>query len=383
MDVSGMASAVRAMSSKQVVFRADASLDIGTGHVMRCLTLANALRENGWECHFLCREQPGNLIEFIRAQEHHAYPLAHSLTTANSRSESEGVALAHAAWLDASQLEDAAACQVTLEKIKPKWLVVDHYALDSRWEQAVMPHFERLMVIDDLADRLHQCDLLLDQTFGRQAEDYAPWVLDDCKVLCGAQYALLRPEFAELRPYSLQRRHSPKLKRILVTMGGIDKDNATGQILDVLDRTILPAGCQITVVMGATAPWIDTVRQRSAAMSHPTTVLAAVSHMAHLMADSDLAIGAAGATSWERCCLGLPTILIILAENQRGIGRALAHSGSAYLVAIDEVAKGIAQNLKILTYNENELREQSHNASLICDGQGTRRLVSEMNRFNN
>jgi len=376
MDVSGMASTVRAMSSRQVVFRADASLDMGTGHVMRCLTLANALRENGWECHFLCREQPGNLIEFIRAQEHHAYPLAHSPTTANSRSESEGVALAHAAWLDASQLEDAAACQVTLEKIKPQWLVVDHYALDSRWEQAVMPHFERLMVIDDLADRLHQCDLLLDQTFGRQAGDYARWVLNDCTVLCGAQYALLRPEFAELRPYSLQRRYSPELKRILVTMGGVDKDNATGQILDALDRTELPAGCQITVVFGATAPWADTVRQQAATISHPITVLEGVSDMARLMADSDLAIGAAGATSWERCCLGLPTIMVVLAENQKRAASELVKAGAVTVFNLEPAALiPFEKVFSELTNDSDRLVRMSKAARVVADGMGVHRIV--------
>lgn len=363
-----------------VVFRVDASVQIGTGHVMRCLTLAEELREQGHQCRFICRAHEGHLGEFIKFRGFELCLLEQPGTaTPNDATH----ITAYAVWLGISWQQDAEQTTNRLAGSRTDWLVVDHYALDSRWEWALKPCYERLMVIDDLADRSHQCDLLLDQTFGRQAEDYAPWVPAVCKVLCGAHYALLRPEFAEWRSYSLQRRLSPKLKHILVTMGGVDKDNATGCILEALDRTDLPAGCQITVVMGATAPWLDTVRQQAATISYPTTVLAGVSNMARLMADSDLAIGAAGATSWERCCLGLPTIMIILAENQRGIGNALAQSGAAFLVAKDEIAKGLVQSLKKFVNTDTELRMQSNNARVICDGEGTRRLVPEMNRISN
>lgn len=376
MDVPGMASAVGTMTSRQVVFRADASLDMGTGHIMRCLTLANALREKGYECHFICREHPGNLIEFIRAQGHHVYPLACSPLPIHSSSEDEGTTLIHAAWLGTPQLEDAAACQEILKKIKPQWLVVDHYALDSRWEQPLKPYYERLMVIDDLADRSHQCDLLLDQTFGRQVDDYGLWVPAGCKVLCGASYALLRPEFAEWRSYSLYRRHASELKNILVTMGGVDRDNATGSILEALDKTDLPAGCQITVIMGAAAPWLDTVREQAAAISHPTTVLAGVSNMARLMADSDLAIGAAGATSWERCSLGLPTIMVVLAENQRQVARGLELIAAVnVLSSLDRIGAELPKVLQSLIQSENRLTAMSAAAAQVTDGLGAQAVI--------
>lgn len=379
MDVPGMASAVGTMKPRQVVFRADASLDMGTGHIMRCLTLANALREKDYECHFICRKHPGDLIEFIRTQGHYAHPLTYSPTTGSSHSKDEGAALAHAAWLGASQLEDAAVCQVMLEGIKPQWLVVDHYALDSRWEQALKPHYERLMVIDDLVDRSHQCDMLLDQTFGRQAEDYASWVPADCKVLCGSHYALLRPEFAEWRPYSLQRRYSPELKHILVTMGGVDRDNASGNILEALDRTNLPAGCQITVVMGTTAPWLETVRQQAATISHPTTVLAGVGNMARLMADSDLAIGAAGATSWERCCLGLPAIMVVLAENQRQVALGLESAAAVkVLPSADQINAELPGVLQAYIQSENGAAAMSAAAAQVTDGLGVQAVIRHM-----
>ena len=364
------------MTSKQVVFRVDASLDMGTGHVMRCLTLANALREKGYECHFICREHEGNLVDFVLGQGFHAHPLACSPTTASNGWEYEGEELAHAAWLGASQREDAGACQKVLEKIKPQWLVVDHYALDCQWEQALKPYYERLMVIDDLADRSHQCELLLDQTFGRQVEDYAPWVPAGCKMLCGAHYALLRPEFAEWRSYSLERRQIPQLKHILVTMGGVDKDNVTGSILDALDRMNLPAGCRITVVMGATAPWLDTVCQQAKTISHPTNVLVGVNDMARLMADSDLAIGAAGATSWERCCLGLPTIMVVLAENQKRAASELVKAGAVTVFTLETGALISFERVFSELANEpDRLARMGKHACIVADGKGVHRVA--------
>jgi len=371
-----MAGAIQVMKSRQVVFRADASLEMGAGHIMRCLTLANALRAQGYECHFVCREHPGNLIEFIRTQGHCVHSLAYVPGNSNGYVEGEGAVLAHAAWLGASQLQDAAACQPILADIKPQWLVTDHYALDSRWEQALASHYDRLMVIDDLADRSHHCDLLLDQTFGRDAADYEPRVPPTCKILCGAHYALLRPEFAELRSYSLERRQSPSLKRILVSMGGVDRDNATGLILDVLDRQPLPDDCEIVVVSGPSAPWLNTVREQAAQLSHPTTVQAGVSDMARLMAESDLAIGAAGATSWERCCLGLPTIMVVLAENQRIVAQGLEAATAAKVISSPELIDDVLPALlRPILDSKTILVAMSQAAAQVTDGQGTQAVI--------
>lgn len=373
-----MAGAVSAMKSK-AVFRADASLDIGTGHVMRCLTLADALQKRGYECFFICREHPGNLIEFIQAKGYHVYPLPFSQLTSSNHSEDEGMSLVHSAWLGSSQQEDAAACQKTLVNIKPQWLIVDHYALDISWEEVVKPYCVRLMVIDDLADRVHQCDLLLDQTFGRQVEEYAPLVPARCKVLCGAHYALLRPEFSEWRSYSLQRRRPPELKQILVTMGGVDKNNATGLTLDVLGEMDLPDGCQIAVVMGTTAPWLDAVRQQAESLPHPTNVLTSVNNMAQLMADSDLAIGAAGATSWERCCLGLPTVMIELAENQRHVARSLVLVGAVNALSSGgQITVELPSVLLTLIGSKGELKKMSRAAAQVTDGLGVETVIGHL-----
>ena len=247
----------------KIAFRVDASLQIGTGHVMRCLTLADALAAQGADCLFICREHQGNLIEHIRNKGYcvHALPVLPSVCASSLaiNTVSDEQSLAHSHWLGATQVEDAAACAAILAGVKPDWLIVDHYALDARWELALKSHYRKLMVIDDLADRPHLCDLLLDQTFGRDAEDYHELVPAISRLLCGSRYALLRPEFAALRDYSLQRRANPQLRQLLITMGGVDKDNATGQVLEALRGCALPAQCHITVVMGTTAPWLDEV----------------------------------------------------------------------------------------------------------------------------
>lgn len=360
----------------KIVFRADASLEMGTGHVMRCLTLANALYAEGNECHFICREHPGNLVEHIRKQGHTVHSLPHLGNGKVSNKNNEEPVLAHAAWLGASQKEDATASEEILALIKPKWLVVDHYALDYRWEQDLKQYYQSLLVIDDLADRKHSCNLLLDQTFGRNAEDYHPWVPPDCTLLCGSNYALLRPEFAQLRAYSLERRKQPQLKRLLITMGGVDKDNATGLVLSALTHCDIPQDCQITVVMGTYAPWLKEIQAQAAQMPWFTEVCVNIGNMAQLMANADFCIGAAGSTSWERCTLGLPCILICLAENQKMVIEKLVYHGASVALELITLKKHRHDLLnKALILAQDNLKTMIDSAAMITDGTGCSKLL--------
>ena len=356
-------------------FRTDASMHIGTGHVMRCLTLADKLAGGGAECQFICRVFEGNLIEYIRSKGYvvHALPIAGQASAGLSvpTLDDPTTGTAHSHWLGTTQAQDAEECAPILEAQRPDWLIVDHYALDARWERALAQYYRKLMVIDDLADRPHTCDLLLDQTFGRDAEDYLHLVSTNCVLLCGSRYALLRPEFGALRPYSLQRRAQPALRNLLITLGGVDKGNATGQVLQALRACSLPAACCITVVMGATAPWLEAVRAQAKYMPWSTRVLVGVSEMAQLMADSDMAIGAAGSTSWERCCLGLPTAMIVLAENQRYAAKLLAQANVVRKldVAVD-FDKSLAEFINEINTSETCLSLLRDNSSEITDGKG-------------
>ena len=356
---------------RHITFRTDASINIGTGHVMRCLTLADALREEGANCEFICREHSGHLNEYIRSKGYvvHGLPIFSETDTD----------LTHSHWLGATQMQDAQVCTPTLNRIKPDWLVVDHYALDARWESLLAPYYHRLMAIDDLADRPHACQLLLDQTFGRATEDYRAWVPNDCTLLCGSRYALLRPEFAALREYSLQRRVNPKIKHLLITMGGMDKDNLTSKVLTALRGCPLPQECVITVVMGAPAPWLTDVQQQAQIMPWPTTVVVGANNMAQLMADSDLAIGAAGATAWERCCLGLPTMMMVLAENQSAVACNLVTAGAVKIIEPkDNLIQQISTLLPRLIMNQNELIDMITSSARIVDGSGATAVIAQM-----
>ena len=366
----------------RVAIRTDASLDMGSGHVMRCLTLADALKEQGADCHFICRAHSGHMIEFIRQRGHTvtALPIGQPSPAMASGPESK---LVHAAWLGCDWQTDAEQMVSMLADLQRDWLVVDHYALDQRWEEALSPHYRKLLVIDDLADRAHNCDLLLDQNLGRQPQDYADLVPTHCQVLTGPQYALLRPEFAALRPYSLQRRQEqPALRQLLISMGGVDQPNATGQVLQVLKTCALPADCRITVVMGLTAPWLQDVRELAAQIPWSTDVVVNVSNMARLMADSDLAIGAAGSTSWERCCLGLPTLMVVLAANQQASAQALKNTNAVYLIGGEgDIATHLPLALKKQNISDCQSR-MSLAASAISDGQGVEKILMVMGMSN-
>jgi UDP-2,4-diacetamido-2,4,6-trideoxy-beta-L-altropyranose hydrolase len=361
--------------SRAVIFRADASLQIGSGHVMRCLTLATALREQGVTCHFVCREHPGNLIDQIRDRGFAVTALITNGLHLPPVTQDRESLPAHAAWLGVDWQTDAEATRGVLQSISPDWLVVDHYALDHAWEQVLRSHCTRLMVIDDLADRLHDCDLLLDQNLGREAMDYVDLVPATCTVLTGTRYALLRPEFAALREYSLQRRNPPQLRQLLVTMGGMDQSNATGQVLDALRQCPLPRSCRVTVIMGLHAPWLTEVQAQAAYLPWPCEVKVNVSNMAQLMADSDIAIGAAGSTSWERCVLGLPTLMVVLAKNQQDIASALEDVHAAVRIDLS-ASETMRKCLQRLIQRPSLLLSMSASAAQICDGSGLQSVVN-------
>lgn len=358
----------------QIFFRTDASVQIGTGHVMRCLTLADALRDAGAKCTFICRSHTGNLMDLIHQRGHTSIALATKTAPPADKQEM----LHHAAWLGSDWVSDASE---TAQRLGPQcadWLVVDHYALDERWETALRPHCKRLMVIDDLADRAHDCDLLLDQNLGRTLEDYQPHLPHTATTLIGPRYALLRPEFSALREESLSRRNPPQLKQLLITLGGMDQDNYTEQVLNALRHCPLPSDLHITVVMGAHAPWLEKIKATALSMPRPIQVLVNVPHMARWMTVSDLCIGAGGGTAWERCSLGLPSFVIAMADNQQEGALALEKQGAARI--FKNATELIELIKKLLTPNEPAtlLKQLSMAAAQVTTGNGTTLVIDQM-----
>jgi UDP-2,4-diacetamido-2,4,6-trideoxy-beta-L-altropyranose hydrolase len=335
----------------RAVFRADASPTIGGGHVMRCLTLADGLAARGWTCAFATVFGTPETVPTLAASGHCVSVLVRDSPDALRREWPEGVDL----------------------------LVVDHYGRDAAYERACRPWARRILVIDDLADRPHDADLLLDQTFGRDPADYRALVPVGCRLLAGSDHALLRPAFARARPAALDRRAAGGgVARLLVALGMGDPDDATGVVLDGIARAGLDVA--VDVVLGGRAPHLEAVRRRAAALPRPGRVLCDVADMAGLMAAADLAVGAGGTTSWERGCLGLPTLILNTADNQEKIARELAAAGAVLLlgrhpgVAPDAVADALAG----LAADPERRRAMSRAAAALCDGLGVERALKEI-----
>ncbi|MEM6667360.1 MAG: UDP-2,4-diacetamido-2,4,6-trideoxy-beta-L-altropyranose hydrolase [Pseudomonadota bacterium] len=360
----------------KVSIRADASSQIGIGHVMRCATLADALALRGATCRFLFRSLPDPVAEQIRARGHETRRLA-TLKDAQPDNDLYGT------WLGVSRTQDAAECAAVLAEDPQDLLIVDHYAIDATWHKTVRPGMKRLLVVDDLADRPHDCDLLVDQNLGRSPEDYDGLVPDAADRMTGPSFAMLRPEFPAARDQALAGRNNRPFRRLLVSMGGMDKDDATSAILQELAHNTFPDTFEITVVMGPAATNLDRVRTIAETIPVPTRVLSNVADMVPLMAEADLAIGGAGSTSWERCTLGLPTLLLTIADNQWPAAKALEAAGAA--VALGDIRRdgwkpALSDAVQGALKERCWVETRSRAAGNVCDGHGAERVADAVLR---
>ena len=355
-----------------VVFRTDASLQIGTGHIARCLTLADALREQGAKCLFVCRELEGHLIEHIRYRGYETYTLPE--VDANSTTEPD---LTHASLLGVDWSTDA---QQTLQIVRDTtidWLIVDHYALDYRWELKIRPVCNRMMVIDDLADRRHDCDLLLDQNYGSSAERYAGLIPGKCTQLHGPKFALLKPIYAQRR--TERSIHSSKIERVMIYFGGVaDPMDLTGMALRAFQVPELKK-IELDIVVGSSYAYIAEL-EAIAATRGRACIHTQLPDLSELMFRADLAIGAGGATTWERCCLGLPSIVISIAENQRPACEALAVDDLIQYLGhfSEDILEPIREQVLDLIVRPKRLGELSEKCMKIVDGNGVNLICNKI-----
>jgi UDP-2,4-diacetamido-2,4,6-trideoxy-beta-L-altropyranose hydrolase len=363
-----------------VIFRTDASIDIGTGHVMRCLTLAQALREQGANCRFICREHESNLLDLIRQRGFEAQALPMQVVLQEKLVQQSAIGeniLAHAAWLGADWQTDAEQTKDAIGDVVVDWLIVDHYALDIRWEAALKSYYQKLMVIDDLADRPHGCDLLLDQNYYRDmVARYEKLVPPHCKKLLGPKYALLRPEFKEIRR-NLKIRDG-NVERLFIFFGGSDPTNETRKALHAI-RLLGRKKLAIDVVVGKTNPHYEEINSLCAEM--PEVIINhQVTNIAELMSNADLAIGAGGGTTWERCCVGLASLVWCIAENQLAIAKAADEIGVCInLGKAQNVSAQMASNaLDDLLSNEEKRLHMKESSLSIVDGEGVARVLAEI-----
>lgn len=357
------------------IFRTDASTTIGFGHVMRCLSLADALSERGAKVAFVSREHHGSLCDLIAER---GYLLAR--LPAPDSGIRFGNGLEYAAWLGAAWERDVAQTREAIRSfgMESPCLIIDHYAIDFRWEYALRDSARNIMVIDDLANRRHDCDMLLDQNYHPTPEErYEGRVPRYCRMLFGPRYALLRPEFARARASVCPR--DGEVRRLFVFLGGTDAGNATERVIDAVRLARVPAHIEVDVVIGAS----HQARERLLSLANAESSIRChveTSCMAELLARADLAIGAGGSATWERCALGVPTLAVCLADNQRELLHHGSRRGFVYVPDMDstiDVAM-LAEHLRALLANSGLRNLLSVAGMALVDGLGVERVATEL-----
>ncbi|MCX2497454.1 UDP-2,4-diacetamido-2,4,6-trideoxy-beta-L-altropyranose hydrolase [Plesiomonas shigelloides] len=350
----------------KVVFRVDASVAIGSGHVMRCLVLANELQRNGYHIRFACLPQRGDMCKFIEQQGYEVIYLSQPEKERVPQHSSD-----YLAWLQRSVEEDAQEVIGYLDNVS--WLVCDHYALDKKWQQLIKNRTNvNIIAIDDLV-RKHTAEIVIDQTISRSQEAYHSAKL----ALTGIKYALLKPQFSQLRAYVNLRKPDLSLPRVLISMGGIDLPNATLAVLKTLENNAIK--CKITVLMNQRSPNFNKIANWCKQREYVTHI-AFSTDMANLMLNHDISIGAPGSTSWERACLGLPSIVIPLADNQIEICEQLVLNNLSLKVSLEEIPDKLASSFYHICDNWYHMHI---NNMAICDGLGVFRVVSKIVELDN
>lgn len=362
----------------RVVFRCDASPAIGGGHVARCMALAHALRQRGAQVELVTRGLPARVRELLVEPSGCAVRDLPAPDAAPPPGKDAGQPLAHADWLSVSQSTDAVQ---TIEALRAgghaDWLIVDHYALDARWERALQPYADKLLAIDDLADREHACDALLDQNFFLAPEvRYTERVPPHAELMLGPKFALLREEFGAARMQVGER--TGALRRIFVCFGGFDGASQTLRALQAIDAAALD-DVAVDVVIGSDHRERGQIEALCARKPARRVHLDA-SNVAELMVPADLAIGASGIMNWERAALGLPAIVASVAENQHTVARDLASDRACiYLgLADDWTAQTLSALLRALAGTPTLMRALAVRAAALTDGLGARRVAARL-----
>ncbi len=346
---------------------------MGVGHLARCLALASTFRARGIHPKFICRQHEGHLLPLVRSADMTVIGLPAPLQNAANGIED------YAAWLGVSQEEDAGETMAALAGERVDWMVVDHYGLDAQWERALRSQAQHLMVIDDLANRQHDCDVLLDQNFlPAPDERYERLAPPECRRLLGPRFALLDDAYRRYR--CNDRRRDGDIRRIFVFFGGSDPGNLTGAALEALSYRSL-RHLAVDVVAGANNNNRSQL-QRLAAERPGTTIHGSRAHLADLMSSADLAIGAAGVTTWERMCVGVPSLVVSIAENQRPTAETLAESGLIqYLGTSRDVGRvELGAAIERAIEGKRDLADQSLRGRLLVDGLGAMRVIECIDR---
>ncbi len=331
-----------------IVFRVDGDANLGLGHVMRCLTLAKVFSHAGYDILFICSQSSVSAGQYIESAK---FQIAY-------------ISQGETAEYDAEQ------CVSIIKNLDVYMIVVDHYQLDERWEKLIWARDTKLMVIDDLANRNHVCDILLDSSCGRQESDYQILTNPECLFLLASDYCLLRGEFHNLSEQAkIKRKKTQGINNILINFGATDHKRLSGQCINILKN--LKFEGEISILISSACKWLNELEE-ICERSNQTTLHVDDNNVSALMLNADLAIGSVGTSSWERCCLGLPTIGIVVADNQINIANNLVKLGVMELSIIDGLNEILTNFLK--NFNLAKWQRMSNDAFLVCDGLGAERV---------
>ena len=347
----------------RVAFRADASIQIGSGHIMRCLTLAEELHDRGVSIEFVVRNHKGNLNHQIQSKGFVVQCLPDLNLTHLQQKLSKYEQL-----LGVEQLTDAdETIQIFKERILD-WLIIDHYALDYNWEKKLRPYAKKIMVIDDLSNRRHDCDLLLDQNYIHNEKRYDDLLAPNTIKLLGIKYTLLRKDFFKNRKNHAMRGDS--IERVFVFFGGTDPDNLTIVAINVLLQPKLKH-LLVDVVIGSGNPHRTELELKIRKYSN-VKLHVQVDNISELMASADVALGAGGSATWERMAIGLPSIIITVSDNQIELIKDLDQDGC--LKWLGNLNQGNEQMIYCalldIIKNPKKLIEQSCSCQKLIDGKG-------------
>ncbi|TBR37475.1 UDP-2,4-diacetamido-2,4,6-trideoxy-beta-L-altropyranose hydrolase [Marinomonas agarivorans] len=364
----------------KAIIRADASIHIGSGHIMRCLVLADELKQHGYSVTFVMRPQQGDMFDFVVKRGFTALALpATPAITPKHNADYEG-------WLQTSLHEELEGFFTTV--IAADLMIVDHYGITCDWERQVRSHYRcPLIVIDDLM-REHDANLIIDQTLARKADSYATSSVEN--VLTGIDFALINQGFAKWHEQQKQRLHQQTntdihQHRILLTMGGIDQPNATLRVLQTLQEQQTEVQLQalkeripVTVLLSPKALHYQAVSEYCKEHTDWITHIDFTDDMAEMMQRHTIAIGAAGSTSWERACLGLPSIVVPLADNQKYICQSLVEHGLSLSVSLDDINTHLVSSLQNLMANHSIMQQRN---LALCDGLGVKRVMNHISEL--
>ena len=349
---------------KYTIFvRVDSGYDIGFGHAIRCLSLAQTLKKMNFEICFISKKERGNISKLFEDKGFTVYYIQNSYSKSKKNDIIKN---------DVNQTVKI----ITKHKAKSSWIIVDHYDLGFKWEKSVRKFVDKIIVIDDLARR-HDSDLLLDQNYNRCLKTrYNKLIPKKCVKLLGPKYALLRNEFSNLRENIVKPRKN--FKNVLISFGGVDPTNETGKVLSAI-KILKPKKqfLEVNVVMGKSDKNKHKIKQLCSSIPN-AKFYQNVYKIGKLMCKADLGVGAGGSSTWERFCLGLPTIVSIVANHQKETTEALAKKNCL-------INAGLAKNLSVKKYVEvfenldiKKLRSISKNSLKVVDGNGGIRVAEKI-----